>query len=83
MVLTTDGISDVMSDQEVINTVQGCDKPNEAAKSVTDQALHYSCDDNATAVVVPFGAWGKYRNLSEVNNTLFSFGRQLRNSVRF
>lgn len=83
MVLTTDGISDVMSDREVIDNVQECDKPVEAAKQVTEQALHYSTVDNATAVVVPFGAWGKYRNLSEANNTLLSFGRQLRNSVRF
>ncbi len=59
LVLTTDGISDVMNDREVVNAVQSCGTPMEAAKFITDQALHYSCEDNATAMVVPFGAWGK------------------------
>lgn len=84
LVLTTDGITDVMNDREVITAIQNCDKPSEAAKFVTDQALHYSCDDNATALVVPFGAWGKYKNHHDDGYRQFtSFGRQLRNSVRF
>ena len=84
MVLTTDGISDVMNDREVVNAVQSCGTPPEAAKFITDQALHYSCDDNATSLVIPFGAWGKFKNHDrETYNQFFSFGRQLQNSVRF
>ncbi|XP_027196240.2 protein phosphatase Mn(2+)-dependent 1K-like [Dermatophagoides pteronyssinus] len=83
VVLTTDGITDVMNDREIVNAVKSCQQPNEAAKFLTDQALHCSCDDNATALVVPFGAWGKYRNHRQTYNQFFSFGRQLQNSARF
>ncbi|KAI7688199.1 Protein phosphatase 1K [Sarcoptes scabiei] len=83
LVLTTDGISDVMNDREIVNAVKSCEKPSEAAKFLTDQALHYSCDDNATALVVPFGAWGKYRNHRDSYNQFYSLGRQLRNCARF
>ncbi|KAI2796703.1 Protein phosphatase 1K, mitochondrial [Blomia tropicalis] len=83
LVLVTDGISDVMNDREIINAVQSCDHPDEAAKFLTDQALHYSCDDNATAMVAPLAVWGKYKNHRESYTQFYNFGRQLHNSVRF
>ena len=58
LVLTTDGINCVMSDQEICDVIQRTEDPAEAARCLTDQALHYSSEDNATAVVVPLGSWG-------------------------
>lgn len=43
------------------------------------QAIQYGTEDNSTAVVVPFGAWGKYKN-SEIN---FSFSRSFASSGRW
>lgn len=59
--LTTDGINCVMSDQEICDVVQRTEDPAEAARSLTDQALHYSSEDNATAIVIPLGSWGTNR----------------------
>ncbi len=41
--------------------VQRTEDPAEAARSLTDQALHYSSEDNATAIVIPLGSWGTNR----------------------
>ncbi|XP_077999277.1 protein phosphatase Mn(2+)-dependent 1K-like [Glandiceps talaboti] len=68
LVLTTDGINFVMSDQELCDAVSQSNDPAEAANRLADLALQYGSDDNATAVVVPLAQWGKFRNPS------FSFG---------
>lgn len=75
LLLTTDGLSFVLNDQEMVNVVASCTNPAEAAKLVTDQALQFGTDDNSTAVVIPFGAWGKYQNTSR--SIPYSFGRHL------
>ena len=83
LILTTDGINFVMNDSEVVKGVISCNVPGESAQFVADQALNYACEDNATCLVIPFGAWGKFRNLSNNNSTSFySFGRELSKSVR-
>ncbi|XP_065307281.1 protein phosphatase Mn(2+)-dependent 1K-like [Dermacentor albipictus] len=80
VILTTDGVNCAMSDQEIVDAINSCSSPAEAAGFVTDQAMHFASQDNATAVVMPCGAWGKYRNSGGVAN---SFGRQLQFSRRF
>lgn len=79
LVLTTDGINFMVNSQEVCDFVNQCPDPNEAAQAVTEQAIQYGTEDNSTAVVVPFGAWGKYKN-AEVN---FSFSRSFASSGRW
>lgn len=61
LVLTTDGINCVMSDQEICDVIQRTEDPSDATRCLTDQALHYSSEDNATAIVVPLGSWGKLK----------------------
>ncbi|XP_053399739.1 protein phosphatase 1K, mitochondrial-like [Mercenaria mercenaria] len=75
LILTTDGVSFVLSDQELMDIVTSCRTPTEAAKFVTDQALQFGSEDNSTAVVIPFGAWGKYQNTTR--SIPYSFGRNL------
>ena len=83
VVVTSDGINAVMSDSEIVNCITQADSPNDAAQYVTDSALNYASDDNATAIVVPFGAWGKFKNSKISHNLLFnSLGRQLAKSSR-
>ncbi|CAI5784681.1 protein phosphatase 1K, mitochondrial [Podarcis lilfordi] len=79
LVLTTDGINFMVNSQEICDFVSQCHDPTEAAHLVTEQAIQYGTEDNSTAIVVPFGAWGKYKN-SEVN---FSFSRSFASSGRW
>lgn len=71
-----------MTDREVVNAVISCGIPNESANLVVDQALNYACEDNATVLVIPFGAWGKFRNNSPNWINSYSFGRELSKSAR-
>ena len=75
LVLSTDGINYVINDQEVVDIVCRCEDPEEAAKMLTDQAMHFGTEDNATAMIVPFGSWGKYANTTQT--VPFSFGRNI------
>ncbi|KAG7496988.1 phosphatase 1K, mitochondrial-like [Solea senegalensis] len=59
LALTTDGINFLLSDQEVCDVINQCQDATEAADVITQQALQYGSEDNATAIVVPLGAWGK------------------------
>jgi len=80
LVLTTDGINFVMQDQEVVDCIARCETAVEGAARLVDQALLYCCEDNATAVVVPFGSWGK----GDTSTSMFySFGRSMTSSSRF
>ncbi|XP_046512353.1 protein phosphatase 1K, mitochondrial isoform X2 [Equus quagga] len=79
LVLTTDGINFMVNSQEICDFVNQCHDPSEAAHAVTEQAIQYGTEDNSTAVVVPFGAWGKHKN-SEIN---FSFSRSFASSGRW
>ena len=57
--LVTDGITYVMSDEEIAKIVGQCDDPNAAASRLVDQALLHASRDNCTALVLPLGAWNK------------------------
>ncbi|XP_075400143.1 protein phosphatase Mn(2+)-dependent 1K [Tenrec ecaudatus] len=79
LVLTTDGINFMVNSQEICDFIKQCHDPSEAAHVVIEQAMQYGAEDNTTAVIVPFGAWGKYKN-SETN---FSFSRSFASSGRW
>lgn len=73
--LASDGLTFVLADQEIIDAVSKCDIPKEAAHLLTDQAMQFGSEDNTTALIIPFGAWGKYQATDTSNQN--SFGRQL------
>ncbi|KAG2462442.1 protein phosphatase 1K, mitochondrial-like [Polypterus senegalus] len=79
LILATDGVSGIMEVQEMCDIVKKCQDSSEAAVIVTDQALQYGAQDNVTAIVVPFGAWGRYKNAL----TSSSFGRIMVASCRW
>ncbi|XP_059821383.1 protein phosphatase 1K, mitochondrial [Hypanus sabinus] len=79
LVLTTDGINFIMNSQEICDHISECHDPIEAAQVIVEQALQYGAEDNSTAVVVPFGAWGKHKNAG----ISFSFSRSFVSSGRF
>ena len=80
LVLISDGISWVLQDQEIVDSINKCESAQDAATRLVDHALLYSCQDNATALVLPFGSWGKGDGPSGM---FYSFGRAMSNSSRF
>ena len=81
LVLTTDGINFVMSDEEIVNLISTCETPSEAADRLIDQALLYASEDNVTVIVLPLGSWGKGEN--ERTSMLYSLGRNMALTSRF
>ncbi|KAH8835278.1 phosphatase 2C-like domain-containing protein [Flagelloscypha sp. PMI_526] len=59
MVLISDGISSMMSDQEVVDLTRRAHTPKHAAERILEYAEALGGEDNATAVVVPLSGWGK------------------------
>ena len=62
MVLCSDGVSSVLSDQEIVDIVKECDTPDEGAKEVVKFAeevvgRNIGGGDNATCLVVRLGGW--------------------------
>ena len=81
LALLTDGIGSALSDNEIIDCILNCDDPKTAASRLVDQALMYSCEDNATALILPLGSWGKPEEGSTSN--MFSLGRNMMLSARY
>ncbi|XP_039996737.1 protein phosphatase 1K, mitochondrial-like [Xiphias gladius] len=79
LALTTDGINFLLSDQEICDVINQCQDPTEAADVIAQQALQYGSEDNATIVIVPFGAWGKYQSPTNV----YSMSRNFASSWRW
>lgn len=50
LILTTDGINYVMNDDEIIAAVNSCSTTFEASQYVTEQAMVYSSEDNASSL---------------------------------
>ncbi|KAI0257438.1 phosphatase 2C-like domain-containing protein [Lactifluus subvellereus] len=58
MVLVSDGISSVVSDQEIVDLARGAMGPQHAAKRILSFAEEMGSSDNLTAIVLPFAGWG-------------------------
>eukprot|EP00898_Chlorokybus_atmophyticus_P004723 jgi/Chlat1/5251/Chrsp33S08963 len=54
LLLATDGLWDVISNQEAVNLVRDIQSPEEAAKRLVDEAYRRGSADNITCVVVRF-----------------------------
>jgi len=59
MVLVSDGISSVVSDQEIVDLARGATSPKHAAKRILSFAEEMGSSDNMTAIVLPFSGWGQ------------------------
>ncbi|KZP16861.1 protein serine/threonine phosphatase 2C [Athelia psychrophila] len=59
VVLVSDGVSSVVSDDEVVDLGRNAKDPKEAADRILAYAEEMGSEDNATAIVVPLAGWGK------------------------
>ena len=65
-----------------MDSINRCEDAREAASRLVDHALLYCTEDNATAIIVPFGSWGKQGDGGD-SGMFYSFGRSMTNSSRF
>ena len=61
MVCFSDGISSVLSDEEVVDLARDAPDPKTAADEILAFAEELGSEDNATAIVVPLAGWGMIR----------------------
>ncbi|KAH6916840.1 phosphatase 2C-like domain-containing protein [Coprinopsis sp. MPI-PUGE-AT-0042] len=59
MVLVSDGVSSVLSDDEIIDLARNAPDPTAAARRILSFSQELGGDDNATVIVVPLPGWGK------------------------
>lgn len=59
MVLVTDGISTLISNQEIIDLARNAHDPYRAARTIVDFAEDLGAQDNCTCIVVPLAGWGR------------------------
>lgn len=59
LVLVSDGVSSILSDDEVVDLARNAPDPKAAAARILAFAEELGGDDNATAIVVPLAGWGK------------------------
>jgi protein phosphatase PTC6 len=59
LVLLSDGITSMMSDQEIIDLVRGNATPAQAAKAIVGFAEMLGGEDNMTCIVAPLSGWNK------------------------
>ena len=57
--LVSDGVSSVVSDDEVVDLARDAADPKQAADRILAFAEEMGSEDNATAIVVPLAGWGK------------------------
>ena len=57
--LLSDGVSSVVSDEEISDLARGALSPKHAAERILNFAEDMGSEDNATAVIVPLAGWGK------------------------
>ncbi|KAJ2358398.1 Protein phosphatase 2C 6 [Coemansia sp. RSA 2618] len=57
LVLVSDGLTSVMTDQEIVDIVKGCADPAAAAKKLVDVGERLGSDDNMTAQVLRLPGW--------------------------
>jgi len=80
LVLVSDGISAILSDDEIVDLVRDANDPKTAAEKILAFSEELGGNDNATAIVIPLAGWHKiggpdktrelrdYRRLQAVGN---------------
>ncbi|KAG8969967.1 hypothetical protein FRC03_012420 [Tulasnella sp. 419] len=58
MVLLSDGVSSVLSDDEIVDLARHSRDPQHAARSIISFAEEIGMDDNASVIVIPLSGWG-------------------------
>lgn len=82
MILVSDGISSILSDDEIVDLARNAPDPRVAAESVLAFAEELGTQDNSTVVVVPLAGWGKIRGPDATKDLRDYRRKQAMNSER-
>ncbi|BGP42412.1 Protein phosphatase 2C 6 [Rhodotorula kratochvilovae] len=63
LLLCSDGVTDALSDQEIVDLCRGIRDPAQAAKRVVGFAEDVGAEDNLTCLVIPLAGWGRLGGL--------------------
>ena len=55
LVLCTDGLSDLVTDEQILEAVESVQRPQEACNGLVDLALQCGGKDNITVVIARYG----------------------------
>ena len=80
IVFVSDGVSSVVSDDEVVDLARSAPDPKTAAERILSFAQEMGSDDNATAIVVPLAGWGKIQGPDRTNDLREYRRRQIGNA---
>lgn len=61
--LLTDGVTNSISDGEIVDLARGISDPTVAAKTIVKFAEDVGSDDNLTCIIVPLPGWGKMKGV--------------------
>ncbi|KAG2154725.1 phosphatase 2C-like domain-containing protein [Suillus clintonianus] len=61
MIIVSDGVSSILSDQEIVDVARGAPSPKKAADQILSYSEELGGEDNATVVVVPLSGWGQIK----------------------
>jgi protein phosphatase PTC6 len=68
MVLVTDGVSSMISNQEIVDLARTSPDPTKAAEDIVGFAEHLGAQDNCTCIVVPLAGWGNVGGKDETKD---------------
>lgn len=82
LILLSDGITSVLSDEEIVDLARQAPSPQRAAENVMSFAETIGLSDNATVIVIPLAGWGDVRG-PDLTRDLREYRRvQAENSFR-
>lgn len=61
MVFVSDGVTSIVSDEEIVDIARTTSDPQGAAKAILSYAEELGSEDNASVIVVPLAGWGQVR----------------------
>ena len=59
LILVTDGLTSLMSDQEIVDLARNAVDPIRAAKTIVHFGEDLGAQDNCTCLVIPLSGWGR------------------------
>ncbi|KZW02601.1 protein serine/threonine phosphatase 2C [Exidia glandulosa HHB12029] len=82
MILVSDGISGILSDDEIVDLARDAADPHVAAQTILSFAEELGTQDNSTVIVVPLAGWGKIHGPDATKELRDYRRRQAMNSER-
>jgi protein phosphatase PTC6 len=66
--MVTDGVSSILSDQEIVDVARYGSNPEKAAYDIVNFAEELGAEDNSSALVIPLAGFGKVTGNDRTKN---------------